>query len=202
MASKLNSEFNYRTQVVGETPWEKIKTLKGFLEGRVRAAALQQVSALKLDALREEIAYNLRENLPRHLTLRLQADLIEQESHLPAQQDAFMLNLEEIDILKKLLAECYDAAEPTRIDGYTDDQMFEANAEHEFTVWVGKEIFAEIVATGHPSPVKLRNAMSCPAAFKKLQAIGLIPAGDLAQTHALLTGDVYVPLLTRGKPVQ
>lgn len=31
MADKLNSDFNYRTQVQGETPWEKIKTLKGFV---------------------------------------------------------------------------------------------------------------------------------------------------------------------------
>ena len=41
MASKLNTEFNYRYQVIGDTPWEKIKTLKGFLEGRIRAAALE-----------------------------------------------------------------------------------------------------------------------------------------------------------------
>jgi hypothetical protein len=38
MASKFNSEFNYRYQVIGDTPWEKIKTLQGFLEGRIRAA--------------------------------------------------------------------------------------------------------------------------------------------------------------------
>ena len=47
MASKLNTEFNYRYQVIGDTAWEKIKTLKGFLEGRVRAAVLEQVSELK-----------------------------------------------------------------------------------------------------------------------------------------------------------
>ena len=29
MASKLNTEFNYRYQVIGDTPWEKIKTLYG-----------------------------------------------------------------------------------------------------------------------------------------------------------------------------
>ena len=47
MASKFNSEFNYRYQVIGDTPWEKIKTLQGFLEGRIRAAALEEVSLLK-----------------------------------------------------------------------------------------------------------------------------------------------------------
>ena len=47
MASKLNTEFNYRYQVIGDTPWEKIKTLKDYLEGRVRAAVLEEVGSLK-----------------------------------------------------------------------------------------------------------------------------------------------------------
>ena len=34
MAQKFNTEFNYRYQVIGNTPWERIKTLKGFLEGQ------------------------------------------------------------------------------------------------------------------------------------------------------------------------
>ncbi len=41
MASNLNSEFNYRYQVIGSTPWEKLKTLKGFLVGTKRAAVLE-----------------------------------------------------------------------------------------------------------------------------------------------------------------
>ena len=57
MPTKLNSEFNYRYQVEGNTPWEKIKTLKGFLEGRVRAAALEQVAELKYQAKLEEIEH-------------------------------------------------------------------------------------------------------------------------------------------------
>ena len=44
MATKLNAEFNERYLVQGETIWEKIKTLKGFLEGRIRAAVLEEVS--------------------------------------------------------------------------------------------------------------------------------------------------------------
>jgi hypothetical protein len=54
MASNLNSEFNYRYQVIGSTPWEKLKTLKGFLVGRKRAAALERVSELKYKAKLEE----------------------------------------------------------------------------------------------------------------------------------------------------
>ena len=57
MAQKFNSEFNYRYQVIGCTPWEKIKTLKGFLEGRIRAMALEEVGKLKHQAKLSKLNY-------------------------------------------------------------------------------------------------------------------------------------------------
>lgn len=180
MASKLNSEFNYRYQVNGETVWEKIKILKGFLEGRIRAAVLEEVSELKYQAKLAELQ-NLKDigALP-HVILNMRAEILEWESGFPAQIEAFELNREEIKMLQRVIAECYEIAEPTRIkheDGtpYSDEEMFEANAANEFTVMIGKEIHAEIIATGHPSPAKLRNAMSNPHTWAALQQIGLIP---------------------------
>jgi hypothetical protein len=180
MASKLNSEFNYRYQVNGETVWEKIKILKGFLEGRIRAAVLEEVSELKYQAKLAELQ-NLKDigALP-HVILNLRAEILEWESGFPAQVEAFELNRQEIKMLERVIAECYEIAEPTRIkheDGtpYSDEEMFEANAANEFTVMIGKEIHAEIIATGHPSPAKLRNAMSNPHTWAALQQIGLIP---------------------------
>ena len=95
-------------------------------------------------------------------------------------RSAFELNRQEIKILEKLLAELYEVVEPTRKfheDGtpYTDEEMFEANAANEFTVMIAKEIQAEIITTGHPSPAKLRNAMSNPYTFNALQKVGFIP---------------------------
>lgn len=181
MSSKLNSEFNYRYQVIGETPWEKIFQLQNFLEGRVRAAALEQVSELKYQAKLLELQHLKDSNALPHVILTLQAEIIELESFLPSQKESFDLNRDEIRILKKLLAELYEIAEPTRLrheDGtpYTDPEMFEANAANEFTVMIGKEIQAEIIANGRPSPAKLRNAMSNPHTFHALQKIGFIPA--------------------------
>jgi hypothetical protein len=190
MASKLNSEFNYRYQVNGETVWEKIKILKGFLEGRIRAAVLEEVSELKYQAKLAELQ-NLRDiNALPHLILNLRAEILEWESGFPAQAEAFELNREEIVMLKRVITECYEIAEPTRIkheDGnsYSDEEMFEANAANEFTVMIGKEIHAEIIATGHPSPAKLRNAMSNPHTWAALQQIGLIP-----ETAQILVGSV------------
>jgi hypothetical protein len=174
MASKLNSEFNYRYQVMGHTIWEKIKTLKGFLEGRVRAAALEEVSRLKLEAKQAKVEY-LKEHGPKHEYLEQLAELIELESHNPSLKEGFELNREEIAMLERLLKEAYDLAEPTRIEGYSDEQMFEANAANEFTAMIAREIQAEIIANGRPSPAKLGNAMSNPHTFNALKQIGLIP---------------------------
>jgi hypothetical protein len=177
MPAKLNTEFNYRYQVIGETAWEKIKTLKGFLEGRVRAAALEQVAEIKYQSKLAKIQHLKDTNAPAYELLEAQAELVESESFRNTEAQAFELNRQEIKILENLLAEYYTIAEPTRIPGYTDEQMFEANAANEFTATIGKEIYAEMLATGRPSPAKLRNAMSNPHTWFALKEAGLVPAG-------------------------
>ena len=184
MASNLNSEFNYRYQVIGSTPWEKIKTLQGFYVGRKRAAVLEEVAELKYQAKLEELKHLKEVPALPHILLNLQAEIIELESHLDDQKHAFELNRKEIKILEKYMAELYAEVEPTRLrheDGtpYTDDEMFEANANYEFTVTVGREIQSEIIAMGRPSPAKLLNAMSNPQTLNSLMQIGLVPQGTI-----------------------
>jgi len=176
MAQKLNTEFNYRYQVIGCTPWEKIKTLKSFLEGRIRAAALEEVGNLKHQAKLSKLNYlkNGGEGL-EHEILELKAEILEAESHQVTLEEAFELTKDEIKILKKLLKELYVMAEPTRIKGYTDEEMFEANAANEFTVNMGREIQSEMIANGRPSAARIRNAMSNPYTWNALKQIGLIP---------------------------
>jgi len=176
MASKLNTEFNYRYQVIGNTAWEKIKTLQGFLEGRVTAAALEEVSNLKNQAKVSKLKHLQNGgNGLEHEILELKAEILEAKSHEAATKEAFELNHKEIEILNKLLKELYVIAEPTRIPGYSDEEMYEANAANEFTVNIGREIQAEMIANGRPSPAKLKNAMSNPHTWNALKQIGLIP---------------------------
>ena len=202
MASNLNSEFNYRYQVIGSTPWEKIKTLQGFYVGRKRAAVLEEVAELKYQAKLEELKHLKTVPALPHIMLNLQAEIIELESHLDDQKHAFELNRKEIKILEKLMSELYAEVEPTRLshpDGtaYTDDEMFEANANYEFTVTIGRELQSEIIALGRPSPAKLLNAMSNPQTMDALKQIGLIP-----QETIMLTDKDVVPLLANNSSDQ
>ena len=176
MAQKFNTEFNYRYQVIGDTPWERIKTLKGFLEGRIRALALEEVGKLKFQAKLSKLNHlkNGGEGL-EHEILELKADIIEAESHEKTLKEAYELTKDEIKTLKKLIKELYVIAEPTRIEGYTDEEMFEANAANEFTVNMGREMQSEMIANGRPSAARIRNAMSNPHTWNALKQIGLIP---------------------------
>ena len=176
MAQKFNTEFNYRYQVIGDTPWERIKTLKGFLEGRIRALALEEVGKLKYQAKLSKLNHlkNGGQGL-EHEILELKAEIMEDESHQGTLEEAFELTKDEIKILKKLLKELYVIAEPTRIKGYTDEEMFEANAANDFTVNMGREIQSEMIATGRPSAARIRNAMSNPHTWNALKQVGLIP---------------------------
>ena len=176
MASKFNSEFNYRYQVIGDTPWEKIKTLQGFLEGRIKAAALEEVGDLKNQAKVAKLKHLQNGgNGLEHEILELKAEILEAKSHEATAKEAFELNRKEIETLEKLLEELYVIAEPTRIPGYSDEEMWEANQANEFTVNIGREIQAEMIANGRPSPAKLKNAMSNPYTWNALKDIGLVP---------------------------
>ena len=188
MPSKFNSEFNYKYQVVGNTPWEKIKILKGFLEGRERAIALEECAHLQHDSLVAEMAYLKTTGAPEHEQMRLQAKIVESASHMVVVDEAYELNRQEIEILKNLLAECYEMAEPTRIEGYTDEEMFEVNAAHEFAVTTMREMQSEIIANGRPTPATVLHAMNNPHVLAATLKAGLLPP----EAIPLLTGNAPI----------
>lgn len=175
MPSKLNTEFTYRYLVIGDTVWEKIKTLQGFLEGRVSARALEEAAHLKHDAKLAKMEWMKEMNAPLHEQLVMQAELLELATVTDVTDKAYELNRQEIVILEKLLAECYEIAEPTRIHGYTDEQMFEENAANEFTTTTLREMQSEIAATGRPFPATVLHVMSNPHTLNIAIKSGFFP---------------------------
>jgi len=212
--AKLNSEFNYRYQVIGETVWKKIETLQGFLDGRKRAAILETVSDLKSKAKYAELKHLKSIDALPHIILELEAEVIEMESFFEESKRNFEQNREEIKILERYLAECYELAEPTRLthsDGtkYSDEEMFEVNAANEFTVLLAREMQSEIISCGRPSAAKIKNAMSNPITWQALKNIGIIPAetqmiaGSIDPTNIqLIATDDLSMAIEHKQPVQ
>jgi len=175
MASKYNSEFNYRYLVEGETIWAKIKTLQGFLEGRLRAKGLEEIGKLKLDAKREELEDAEKTKARSWTVKKLKVEVMEAENWLASENDGFFKNNEEIEILEKLLSEAFEIAEPTRINGFSDEEMWEANQANEYTMKVARDMQSEIIANGRPSSMTIRQAMSAPETWEAVKKIGLVP---------------------------
>jgi len=75
--------------------------------------------------------------------------------------------------------------------------MFEANAANEFTVDMGREIQAQMIANGRPSAARIRNAMSNPHTWNALKQIGVIP-----KTTKILEGNVDPQLKIELKGVE
>ena len=188
MPERFNSEFNYKYQVMGCTPWEKIKTLKSFLEGRVRAAAGEEIARLSHDVLLAEMEHLKTNDAPEHEKIKKRIEILESESHRVILDEAFELNCKEIETLKKLLAEAYEMAEPTRIEGYSDDDMFEVNASHEFAVTTMREMQSEIIANGRPTPATVLHAMNNPHVLAATLKAGLLPP----EAIPLLTGNAPI----------
>ena len=102
--------------------------------------------------------------------------------------EAYELNRQEIVILNNLLAECYVMAEPTRIEGFSDEEMFEVNESHEFAVLTMREMQSEIVANGRPSASTVLHAMNNPHVLSAVLQSGLLPADAIP----LLTGNAPI----------
>jgi len=172
--ARFNSTFNYITQVQGETIWERIKTLKGFLNGRKRAVKIQEKTKLEKLALEKEIQNAIDTNQPEWEVLRLKSKLIDFTCWEDENKELMEETYAEIKALEKLLAELYSQVERyTHEDGtpYTDDEMFEANSETEFLAMAIKEIQADILATGRPNQMHIRWLMRTPKGVEMLKQI-------------------------------
>ena len=77
--ARLNTKFNYLTQIEGNTVWERIKTLQGFIEGRKRAMALKEVNKLESEAMEAQLE-DARANKPIWEVKRLEAKKVEWDS--------------------------------------------------------------------------------------------------------------------------
>ena len=128
-----------------------------------------------MEAKREELESAEKDGLPSWKVKKLKAEVLESENWIETEYDGFRKNEEEVTILEKLLAEAYEIAEPTRINGHSDEEMWELNQANEFTLRVAKDLQSEMIANGRPSAMLVRQAMSNPHTWEACKQIGIIP---------------------------
>ena len=129
--SRQNHNANYLYDTDGETVWEKLRVIRGFLEDRKIAYSLgmlAQEEQSKLDI--NSIDYR------KWLINKPQHDKILQEC------------LDEIKFLEEFESWLTQEAEKTRIVGKTDDEMYEINYFEELKIRLVKRAQAQFISTG------------------------------------------------------
>jgi hypothetical protein len=142
MASQVNSQYAYINLINGETVWERLRIVRNFIEDRKIAKKLQTTQEIKHQA---HIA-KVQEATKESERLFAQAELEEFEAHQDQQADGYKKLDDEIAFLIKYETELAIVAEQSRIDGKTDDEMYQLNMGTEVYLRNLKKIETEQVA--------------------------------------------------------
>lgn len=142
MASQVNSQYAYLNLINGETIWERLRIVRNFIEDRKIAKKLQTTQELKHQACIAKVQEATKESE----RLFAQAELEEFEAHQEQQADAYKKLDDELAFLLKYEAELALIAEQSRIEGKSDDEMYQINMETEVYLRNLKKIEAEQVA--------------------------------------------------------
>lgn len=138
MASRVNSEYAYITMVNGLTPWERLKTIRSFIEDRTIASKIKETISVKQDAAQAELEaweYEMNRDdisvkdklLAKSKYLEAKAKKMETDAFEAQQKDGCEKLDEELAFLIAYEAELVAICESSRIPGKTDSEMYEIN---------------------------------------------------------------------------
>ena len=169
MASQVNHNAAYIYSVEGLTVWERLRVIRNFLEDRRLALALGEVGLLeaqyKLSIIKDEIEFDF-ENTKYKIML-------------PQQMDALNKCKSEVKFLETLEKELIALAEPLRVAGKTDDEMYEINYYNELVAINVREAHADMVAYGRLAQDTVKRLLKCPPALDALATQGLINKNEI-----------------------
>ncbi len=166
--SQVNRNLSYLTVVDGETPWERLRVIRNFLEDREQADKLAALGLEKAEALDKD-SFEYRE----HLIM------------LPQMLGNIDDCKREIIFLKELEAKLIPMAEAVRVEGFTDEAMYEYNYTAEFNAMMALEVRSELMATGFISKPTMRSLLQNPNAMTHVITLGLIPKEAATSLGAL-----------------
>lgn len=127
MASRVNSDFAYINLINGETVWERLRIVRNFIEDRKAAKAIKPASELKRQAIQAKIG----EATKTSDRLFAEAELIEFDAMQATQDDGYVKLEDELKFLLEYEAQLAQAADQVRIEGKTDDEMYQLNMPYE-----------------------------------------------------------------------
>jgi hypothetical protein len=130
--SRVNHNAQYIYDLQGETPWEKLSSVRNQLKQRKLAYELTKLRTEKAETTLDKNSFEYREYL-------LNKELTEENI-----QDC----VNEIEFLTEFEAALAVEAEKTRIPGKTDDEMYEINFFDELKLRLVRQAHSQILSNG------------------------------------------------------
>lgn len=166
MTSRVNHEANYKYSIDALTPWERLRVVRNFLNERKEQLEVAEigleVTKRKLSELEnDEDWYKQMEAKKIKAQMGTSVGVIEKAR-------------DEVEFLERYHQECIEAAEPTRIPGYSDEEMFEYNYENELIEKHIHSLKADLIAFGRPSTSTAKALMQMPPAIDRCIEIGIM----------------------------
>ena len=176
--ARVNHNVNYLFDVDGETIWEKLRV--------IRAMLLDRKLAVGLIDLKEDIRKGKEIDTT---SFRYRKEQLYKEHNDGLKQDV----VNEIKFLSEFEEYLTTEAEKTRIDGKTDDEMYEINFFEEMRVRLVRRAQAQVISNGRINEELLLRLMKNRSAMDTCIQQGLLTQDVLAftKTPLLPSADVH-----------
>lgn len=157
--AQVNRNFAYLTDVDGLTIWERLRVIRGFLLDRQKALKVAEISEAKFEE--EKLTMDKWELAEAEVMRSDYSELI---------QDC----RDEIEYLVKLEKRLAEAAEPLRVKGKSDREMYELNYPEEARARTIEQAKADVMAFGNISSDTAKRFLRDPIALTQAFQLGLI----------------------------
>lgn len=179
--SRMNRNASYIYVVDGETVWERLRVIRGFLEERKIVYAVNKLG---------QEAHNVDKTSREY-----KEALIRKPQHDKLMQEC----LEEIAFLEDFESKLALEAESTRIPGKSDDEMYELNFFTEMKLRLVKDAQAELISVGHISPAVMKSLLRCKPALEDCVQLGYLSTEIFGQISDPLLGPRMDQLLLKSE---
>jgi len=171
--SRVNHNAQYIYDLEGETVWEKLRVVRNQLTQRKIAYQLAELHKEKSEQQLDKDSFEYKEYL------------INKPQTLEIIQDC----VNEIEFLTEFEAALATEAEKTRIQGKTDDEMYEINFFDELKIRLVKSAQAQLISCGRLSDETILRIL------KNRPALELcVQRGLLAETALQISNQTVSPL--------
>lgn len=175
--AQVNHNVAYLTVVDGITIWERLRVIRNFLTDRKIAYNLTLMNSEKTQ---EEIDSGTLDKWK----------VKEQEIYREQTNQLIKDVVAEISFLEKLEAELATKAEETRIDGKSDDEMYEINYFEELIQKNILQVQSEMMAHGSISADTMKTLLKDPFSMKRVVELNFLSQDALLVANSSKVGEI------------